>query len=655
MISLCMVVKNEERSLGRCLRSVEGCVDEIVVVDTGSDDNTINVAKQFGAKVFYRSWDDDFAAARNFSISKATGDWIFYLDADEELEPDCSGRFRALADDLDVDGYLFQISNLTDSHDSIRHINLRLFRNLPGYRFEGRLHEQILDVIMRENSGKARILNSGINIFHYGYLLSEFTAKNKAERNFRINKLMVEEEPDNPFYLYSLGNSLVNRNDIENAAANYRKALTHLSTKENYAPSVFIALIACLTRLGRLAEALEQVEKCKSLYPDYVDIHFVEGEIYAKLGHLTRSELCFKECLRLGEQVQGKYTTRTGVGTFLPLFGLAQIYRTRGDLNRAIYCQIQGLKIKNDNIQDFIVLARLLKESFQDGNRVLEVLSKAIVNHDKAKETLILARLLYEVEEHDLALSVLDESCAHADDAHYLQGLALMKKGLYGDAIKSLECVQNDAAVYQAALQELVLAHWLSAPPRDAGPLIEKIEDQELGRVLQIVNEFLAGHPAANPPLENGCLREIVERLLTLKQAGTVLNILTVCGLESPLQKIDYLINAPLNNHRLELAAKLALVELKKGANLADFYFVLAWYFFTNDELDTAQNMLHHALTGGPQTIHYRELLREIYRKQTLNILLAALEMYPDNPGFNKQLIDLRKDALKHNRLEGVH
>ncbi len=86
-LSLCMIVKNEEKHLARCLSSVKDVADEIVIVDTGSTDKTIEIAESFSAKIFHFDWVNDFSAARNFALSKCTGDWILYLDADEELNP----------------------------------------------------------------------------------------------------------------------------------------------------------------------------------------------------------------------------------------------------------------------------------------------------------------------------------------------------------------------------------------------------------------------------------------------------------------------------------------------------------------------------------------------------------------------------------------
>ena len=84
-LSLCMIVKNEENTLSRCLESVKDIVDEIIIVDTGSTDNTVEIAKSYGAKVFFYKWDNSFANARNYSLSKASKDWILIMDADDEL------------------------------------------------------------------------------------------------------------------------------------------------------------------------------------------------------------------------------------------------------------------------------------------------------------------------------------------------------------------------------------------------------------------------------------------------------------------------------------------------------------------------------------------------------------------------------------------
>ena len=137
MLSFCAIVKNESANLGRCLESVKPYADELVIVDTGSTDDTVAIAKRFGAKVHYFSWCDNFAAARNYACSFASGDWILVLDADEELTvQDHQWMTRLSTAASSIRAYtllLFDIDN-----DATPLPTIRLFRNCPEIRYSGR-------------------------------------------------------------------------------------------------------------------------------------------------------------------------------------------------------------------------------------------------------------------------------------------------------------------------------------------------------------------------------------------------------------------------------------------------------------------------------------------------------------------------------------
>lgn len=656
MISLCMIVKNEERNLARCLNSAKACVDEMIIVDTGSTDNTVKIAEQFGAKIFHYQWDEDFAAARNYSLDKATGDWILYLDADEELEPNCCQRLRSLATTSLYEAYFFQIINLTDGNDPLKHINVRMFRNKPEYRFEGKLHEQIISSITAKGS-QAPVVNSGICIMHYGYLASEFLAKNKAVRNHRINQRLVDDDPNNPFYLYSLGGSCVNLNDLEGAMAHYRKALQHVNLRAMYAPSIFISLISCLLKTGQLAEAVEYMEQCKANYPDYVDIHYIEGELYHQLGHISRAVPCFEKCLSLGEQLAGRYTSRTGVGSFLPNFKLAEIYNSEGDLKKALQYQIEGLKLKNSDMQNYITLAKILKKSLGSGQPVYEILKANVKHKDKVTESMMLARMLYEIEEYDLAARLFDELPAEKKEVSHYKAMAYIRTGRFDETLQSLQQIR-EPHVYEKVIEELLIAQWTSTPPMDGFPYLEQepVLDQEYCQILKSINEILLGRPPVTEiSVYNYYFGNIINKLLAKKGFAAVDTIFTHCGLASLEQKINYLMEDDSNADRVEMAGRLALQEMKKCSVQPDYLFALSKYFYNNDELDSAQSILHRALNMEPDTNRYQELLREIYGRQTLKMVLAALRHYPDNPKFNRWLIELHKTFKKDTRLKGVH
>lgn len=204
-LTLCMIVKNEERYISRCLSSVQDIADEIVIADTGSQDNTKDICKSFQARVFDFEWENDFAKARNYALQHAEGDWILVLDADEELDQE-TGRFLTslLHDGLPSRG-LLKIINYTgkqlDENEAFESMQPRLFRNHKGLLYQGRIHENISAPNEEENNA---FFTLPCVIHHYGYLEQEEKIKQKHKRNISIlNEELSEENPD-PWLVYHL-------------------------------------------------------------------------------------------------------------------------------------------------------------------------------------------------------------------------------------------------------------------------------------------------------------------------------------------------------------------------------------------------------------------------------------------------------------------
>lgn len=201
-----MIVKDEEELLPHCLASVQGAVDEVIVVDTGSSDRSAEIAQQYGAVVVAFEWCDDFAAARNAGLERASGDWILFLDADEALDRAAREQIRSWTAVSGCDGLFLNIHNYTGTGQQGVTVNpvLRLFRNAPEHRFEGRIHEQIAAAICRGNPEAAFHVTDMV-IHHYGYQTAIVERKDKVNRNVRLLQQAVEEEPGQPFHHYNLG------------------------------------------------------------------------------------------------------------------------------------------------------------------------------------------------------------------------------------------------------------------------------------------------------------------------------------------------------------------------------------------------------------------------------------------------------------------
>ena len=226
-----MIVKNEERNISNCLSSVAGLFDEIVVVDTGSKDRTREIAREFGARVFDFVWVDDFAAARNAALARATGDYAFWLDADDVIDPPEREKLQELLDGLRVAeaearngphsgpygraeqaAYVVRCScdpgpNGDGGQTVVDHI--RLFPLREDVRWTYRVHEQILPALRRAN---VPVKWTDITVRHTGYT-DRALRERKLQRDGKILEGELAERPNDPFVLFNLGSIAVERQD----------------------------------------------------------------------------------------------------------------------------------------------------------------------------------------------------------------------------------------------------------------------------------------------------------------------------------------------------------------------------------------------------------------------------------------------------------
>ncbi|MDR3572453.1 MAG: glycosyltransferase [Anaerolineaceae bacterium] len=205
-LSLCMIVKNEEKNLERCLRSVQGLVDEIVIVDTGSTDGTLAIAKRFQVKLFETIWPGDFSRARNMSLEQAAGEWILVLDADEELDQAAQSQLKGILANTQAAGLRLRQRNLLSPNDLMRYHDIpiiRVFRKDAKIRFEGLIHESVLDSVTRQGGS---IEDTELIILHSGYSQRVVQGSgSRGERNLDLLLKMLAANPEDTYIYYQLG------------------------------------------------------------------------------------------------------------------------------------------------------------------------------------------------------------------------------------------------------------------------------------------------------------------------------------------------------------------------------------------------------------------------------------------------------------------
>ena len=271
-ISLCMMVRDEEAMLPQCLQSVAGWVDEIIVVDTGSVDRTIEIAESFGAKVYHHPWEDDFSKHRNQSLSYASGDWILIMDADEQIESAHGTQIRKIVSDCheDATNIYFIVKDFKQNKTSMVSQSIRLFRNHAGVHYEGIVHNKII-------TPQGGSIKSDIVLHHYGYGLSEEKMEEKFHRTFSLLKKQLDENPEDLFALFNTAITLQNRDAPKSVQYGF-KLLSILKHKENaplFYTNIFYSLAAAFVQLKEIDKAIEICLEAINIFPKYVDAYWI--------------------------------------------------------------------------------------------------------------------------------------------------------------------------------------------------------------------------------------------------------------------------------------------------------------------------------------------------------------------------------------------
>lgn len=299
-LSLCMITKNEEKNIKACLDSMVNIADEIIIVDTGSTDRTIEIAKSYGAKVFSYKWNDDFSEARNISLEKATKDWIIVLDGDEVLPKEDGKKLKNIINATSMEALYLRLENIVDNKSLGDAVVLRVFRNNKLYRFRNKMHEQVIFSI-EENGGKDKIQATNLKILHYGYDPKIYNMVDKQKRNLKILESYPEEDRDGYFY-YSIGNEYSRANDINKSLEMYYKGLgfarnNYPDKLPSYLPYLILNISKSLASQKKYDEAINILSEFKNKYPNFRDLYFLQCLYYIETGKTTKAKDALLEYL----------------------------------------------------------------------------------------------------------------------------------------------------------------------------------------------------------------------------------------------------------------------------------------------------------------------------------------------------------------------
>lgn len=337
MLSLCMIVKNEGENLKSCLSKVLTLVDEIIIVDTGSNDNTKIIALEFTNKIFDFKWCNDFSKARNFSISKASNEWILVLDADEfitDFYRQSIDKFINNSSNKDKVGRIERINITEDSNGNKKYkerVN-RLF-NRNYFYYEGIIHEQI--VALNCETYETQALD--ITAEHVGYTEEVLNRTDKLKRNIDLLEIAVKNDSEDPYLYFQLGKSYYMLKDYKTSALYFEKALTfELDFRLEYVEDLVETYGYSLINSGKNSEALI-LENCFEVYSKRSDFHFLMGLIYMNNAKFTQAVESFLQCTKFS------YSKVEGITTYMSYYNIGVIYEVLGFRKNAMeYYKMSG-------------------------------------------------------------------------------------------------------------------------------------------------------------------------------------------------------------------------------------------------------------------------------------------------------------------------
>ncbi|MCL2046636.1 MAG: glycosyltransferase family 2 protein [Oscillospiraceae bacterium] len=415
-LSQCMIVKNEEDNIEKALNWAKEIAFEQIVVDTGSTDRTIEIAKKHGAKVYCFDWINDFAAAKNFAIEKASGDWIAFLDADEYFDKNDAPIIMKYLDSIhefssNQKQYLALLCKMYNIDETGKPLSIitktRVFRNIPNIRYTGRIHEQLT-----LNNNDIMYVDD-ITIIHTGYSETAYKTKNKSTRNIDLLRVELIDNPDDPNLKTYLADAMCMSGDetlIDEAMVLYREAIDSdlplIKELQRY------AYMHLLERLVNVSNNYDECEiLCLRALKDWVgdiDFEYYLGVILFNKGDYLKAWGAFNNVEKkiLNEQFEIVSTIVTARP--LELFErMVIVAATLGDVENVLKYASITLSLNKDNHEVLeIFIATLLNKKTTE-EELLFILSEYYDTSDP-NELIIIARAANNSGKKEFAYKIVD-------------------------------------------------------------------------------------------------------------------------------------------------------------------------------------------------------------------------------------------------------
>lgn len=648
LLGVHILTRNEAELLPRCLQSVQGIADEILVIDTGSTDETLTIAASYGARIITAEWQDDFSKARNQGLAEATTDWILTLDADEILLPTTVQTANWLHSEQEA--YHIQLIHEVgdDPQQRITYPAVRLFRNRAPYRYTGRVHEDILPAIWHRQPG-LHIPLAPWQILHDGYHPNWLQKKSKPERNLKLLQKSLAEQPSNPFHTYNLGVTLCQLQRLPEACDAFQTALHHVPADAPYRPSLIRDLAKVGIALGKQKEImgllLEEVER----YPDYPDLAHLLGAVQETLHLFPEAIRSYQQAGRAGQELgrnpSVNYLREAGLGSYETFTRLGVLFDSLESLEEAQKA-FQGALLMQPGYPAALMgyAATLTKSGFSDEAMVSELWRYVPAN--QSQPTQLMARILHQTGAFAEALPLFAQLQNPTDADSLRHAECLAQSGQCGSALLLFDTLRgsSEASIRTQAMLSFALCTWSEEqclPHRFYRDL--SLEEQDrFAEIDTRIRAVSAVHVDVDPSM-HPLLHQLIQRALELRLLRLSF-AMTTC---SPLMQQEYPLLLFQHGYLL-MAADMLLKQMQTGALTEAGRCALAGVLRSKGHLQQAAILYEQVLDLAPDTKAARIGASLCYMELAKEALLECLQQVPDHPQFRT---DLERVEVSRKRL----
>lgn len=629
LLGVHVMTHNEEELLPQCLNSIKDVADEIIVVDTGSTDRTLEIAKSYGAKIVQTNWQDDFSKPRNLALSHAQSKWVLYLDADEALVQGAD-QIREILQNTDAAAFYVEIDNVLGSgaEDRLRHQTVRLFRREAGCQFRGRIHEQIIPCILEKHS-TAKIETSSLQIVHYGYLPPILFRKDKIRRNLRILERSLQENPDEPFHLYNLGVTHCQLGNLDDAVRYMKRSFEIAPMGTSYRPTLIRDLAKILMELQEWTEAERLLRNEMNRYDDYPDLYHLLGKTLEQQGFLREALQAYQKAVLCGA-APSNYVTEAGMGTFRSLSEMANLAMELGSKEEALQIFRQAVAFHPGYLPALTGWAETQSLSGQSDEHILDQL-QAVTG-----DSFLLTAVMSGIGAYSEAVALAKTKKTLSFEEERLLCECLMQTGQFPEAYEKLGSLLSsaDEKDRESLVQDRALCRWSEERnlPFSFYKNMTGTEQQMYERIDRWLVEDILPDPVPQELVQSLLERAIQRKLIRMADKLSRLNSDLFLLYAKSLYRNGYVL----------LAADSLLQAMKNQQLDGEGLFLLAELLYDKGHFSQACVLFEKTADEMPGDEKARTAAALCYLEMAEDTAIESLKRFPNHPALQTDLERIR-------------